>query len=391
LTGLVRDEKGQAMLLAMILLLISGLMAAPLLARMGTGLLTGKVYQTRTAELYAADAGVEDAVWKIQHQVDIPTGCSQDTTRSYNITDVNGKQVDYTITRANNETLAYQIVSTASGSGSATQIEAYVTGASKYGDFSGLLNYVISSPGDFYCPNPPNPCPCTKLDGLVSPGCGQPNGPNSTYTDPWPATGDLAPFYWQDVKNALPYYTSNQLDAKNYAATGIGPLYWNQTGDLNVVNTGAQDLVLKLNDTLYIRDSTRAIFTPSTDMTLDLNGKTIFVQSNITGGQYALEIGQKVSVKGPGAIIAVGDIYFHPKAQIGGEGNPIFILSASGKTLLQPGGDFYGAIAGGVEIDLKSNSQVYYPTGGFGGYGLNFPNGTQWITYSIASWEAKPL
>ena len=388
----VKDEKGQAMLLALILLLISGLMAAPLLAHMGSGLLTGQVYETRTAELYAADAGVEDAVWKIQTQVPEVkfTQCYQST--NYTITNVNGKSVAVNITSmrfVNNATLDYRVVSTATGNCSGTRIEAYVVGASKYPDFSGILNYVLTTPADFYCPNPPTPCPCTKLNDLVSPDCGAPNGPNSTYTNPWPTTGNLSPFYWQDVKNALPYYTSNLLDAKDYAATGVGPLYWNRTGDLNVVNTGANGLELKLNGTLYIRDSTRAIFSPSTDMVLDLNGKTIFVASNITG-QNALYIGGKCSVKGPGVIIAVGDIYFAPQAQIGGEENPIFILSASGKTLLQPGGDFYGAVAGGVEIDLKSNNQVYYPSGGFGSYNLNFPNGVQWLDYSIASWEVNP-
>jgi hypothetical protein len=388
--GAIRNEKGQALILALILLAVGGLILAPLLAYMRTGLTAGEVCEVKTNELYAADAGVEDAVWKIQHQVDVPTGCYLDTTRSYNITDVNGKKVAYNITRANNVTLTYHVESIATGDGSGTKIDAYVGGTSKYGDYSGLLNYVLTSPGDFYCPTPPTPCLCSKLDNLVSPGCGAPNGPNSTYTDPWP-TPDIASFYWEDVKNALPYYTSDILDAKNYAATGVGPLYWNRTGDLNVVNTGGNNLTLKLNGTLYIRDSTRAIFTPSQDMILDLNGQTIFVASNNTGGQYALSIGGKCSVKGPGVIIAVGDIYFAPQAQIGGQADPIFILSVSGTTLLQPGGDFYGAVAGGLEIDLKSKNKVFYPSGGFESYDLNFPNGTQWLTYSIVSWEVSPL
>ena len=58
---LVRDEKGAALVLVLILLLISGLIIGPLLSYMGTGLITGGVYETRTDELYAADAGVEDA------------------------------------------------------------------------------------------------------------------------------------------------------------------------------------------------------------------------------------------------------------------------------------------------------------------------------------------
>jgi len=65
---LIKDESGQALVLTLLMLLISGLIAAPLLSYMGTGLLSGEVYETRTAELYAADAGVEDAIWKIENK-----------------------------------------------------------------------------------------------------------------------------------------------------------------------------------------------------------------------------------------------------------------------------------------------------------------------------------
>jgi len=51
---LIRDEKGAALVLVLILLLISGLIIGPLLSYMGTGLITGEVYEGRTHELYAA-------------------------------------------------------------------------------------------------------------------------------------------------------------------------------------------------------------------------------------------------------------------------------------------------------------------------------------------------
>jgi len=63
---LIRDEKGAAVILALILLLIGGLISAALLGHMGSGILAGEVHERRTAELYAADAGVEDAIWRIQ-------------------------------------------------------------------------------------------------------------------------------------------------------------------------------------------------------------------------------------------------------------------------------------------------------------------------------------
>jgi len=65
---LIREEKGQALILALILLLIGGLVTAPLLDFMGTGLKVGKeVYENKMYETYAADAGVEDGLWQIKH------------------------------------------------------------------------------------------------------------------------------------------------------------------------------------------------------------------------------------------------------------------------------------------------------------------------------------
>ena len=48
---LIRDEKGRTMILALILLVVGGLIIAPLLAYMSTGLIAGEVYEMSTAEL----------------------------------------------------------------------------------------------------------------------------------------------------------------------------------------------------------------------------------------------------------------------------------------------------------------------------------------------------
>ena len=132
--------------MALILLLIGGLISAPLLSHMGTGLLAGEVYEARTAELYAADAGVEDAIWKIDQQVSNVTGlsyCYPDW--SYNMFDVNDKSVEVTITWVNN--LTYRVVSTAtSNNESYTQVDSYVYYGSEWRD---LLDFgVVALNGD---------------------------------------------------------------------------------------------------------------------------------------------------------------------------------------------------------------------------------------------------
>jgi hypothetical protein len=67
---LIAEEKGQALVLVLILLLVGGLVIAPLLDFMGTGLMVGKgVYENKMYETYAADAGVEHALSLLKYDV----------------------------------------------------------------------------------------------------------------------------------------------------------------------------------------------------------------------------------------------------------------------------------------------------------------------------------
>jgi len=75
---LAKGEKGQVLVLTLVMLLVGGLIIAPLMAHMGTGLKTGLVFEEKTDELYAADAGVENGMWRIKwgglETLDTPTG-----------------------------------------------------------------------------------------------------------------------------------------------------------------------------------------------------------------------------------------------------------------------------------------------------------------------------
>jgi hypothetical protein len=67
LNKLIKGEKGQALILVLVLMVLGGIVLAPLLAYMSTGLKIGKeVYEERMYGQYAADAGVEDALYKIR-------------------------------------------------------------------------------------------------------------------------------------------------------------------------------------------------------------------------------------------------------------------------------------------------------------------------------------
>ena len=370
---LIRDEKGQAIVLALILLMIGGLVTAPLLAHMGTGLTTGEVYEKRTVELYAADAGVEDALWNIQHEVDEVmglTGCYPDW--SYEPADVNGKNLEVTITWVDNMT--YRILSTATGDGSGTEIEAYVVAVSKYGDYAGILNNVLTSQGEIEIGPGSN----------ITPSEGE-HSPVEYYPGDWPPMEELMEFYLGQVAGVDPY-DSDTLDIDG-VDTEIGPLY--REGELYIKNTSNDEATLTLTGTVYVTGDT-LIGSTGKDFNLDLNGHTIFIASDSADPQKALWIGGKCSIEGYGIIIAIGDVYFEPNIAAG-VADPIFIMSVEGTTTLNPGGDFYGSIAGSVEVDLQPNSSLNYPDEEEWFGDLNFLIGVQQLIYHLDSWEVTPL
>jgi hypothetical protein len=126
---LAKDEHGKVLILALILLVVGGLILTPLLGLMSTGLVAGQVYEKKTDELYAADAGVENGIWHLQQ------GGSVDDILELTI---NGKAVTVEIEELPHECYemaTYEITSTAtSQDGSGTTVLAQVTGITVYKD-----------------------------------------------------------------------------------------------------------------------------------------------------------------------------------------------------------------------------------------------------------------
>ena len=91
LNKLIGKEQGQALIFALIMLAVGGLIVVPLLFFMNTGLSAGQIYEQKMEGLYAADAGVEDALWKIKN--DPPASYPY----SYQLTDINGLTVSVLI------------------------------------------------------------------------------------------------------------------------------------------------------------------------------------------------------------------------------------------------------------------------------------------------------
>ncbi len=67
MTRIVNDEKGQAFPLALIALAVGALLITPFLDGVSTNALASRQYGASIVEQYAADAGIEDAIWKVTY------------------------------------------------------------------------------------------------------------------------------------------------------------------------------------------------------------------------------------------------------------------------------------------------------------------------------------
>jgi cytoskeletal protein CcmA (bactofilin family)/Flp pilus assembly pilin Flp len=150
---LIRDEKGAAMTLALLLLVLGGLVLTPLLGLMSTGLVAGQVFEKKTDELYAADAGVENAIWYLQHGGD-PNDVLEFTMNGRNVT-VEMEELPH----ACHEAAIFEITSTAtSADGSSTTVLADVTNLYLFAETGQLtegeiIATSVYAPGDLIVDN----------------------------------------------------------------------------------------------------------------------------------------------------------------------------------------------------------------------------------------------
>ncbi len=379
---MLHQQKGQALIILLVLLAVGGLIIPTTLAAARSGVKNGIIVEQRTEQLYAADAGAQSALWWLKQTpyyllptnpsayIEFPPSGVLDCNgvnvfafvqyvdivnelRRYRITSVAGPDVIHD-TNLDNQPAAY------------TKIIAFVTSSSC--DLTGIMSNAITSQNGY-----------TVQGGQasVSPSPEEEHGAESNYTGMWPTAEQLYQFYWQQVMTTTPY-SSNSVNVSN--TPSIGPFYRN--GALDIGNSGAAGATMTLHGPLFINGDTK-IGTTGQNFNLDLNGQTIYVNSNTVGSPSALQIGSKCTISGSGTIIALGDIQFKPGLS-SGPSNYLFVMSVCGMTYLQPGGDFYGTVAGSTTVYDQNGSITWVdPTG----TNLNVPgvgNGTFW---GIKTWD----
>ena len=94
---IVKDGKGQVLPLALIALGVGALLITPFLESVSTNLLASRKYRESMVEQYAADAVIEDAIWRVSYEAVVITPGS---TLSYTLNEsVNGITPSVSVTR----------------------------------------------------------------------------------------------------------------------------------------------------------------------------------------------------------------------------------------------------------------------------------------------------
>ncbi|MDD5509369.1 MAG: hypothetical protein PHI12_00915 [Dehalococcoidales bacterium] len=381
----INQERGVVLIVVLILLAVGGLTIAPMLSHMSTGLKAGQAYEKKTNQYYAADAGVENALWQITREQRLPEFPSEPGDQwQYPIEDLNGKSITVTIEYTGKDAAGndiYKINSAASDDSGNTAIESYVTFG---GGFAFLLDNAITAVGDV-----------TLMPGVVVNGDIQYNGdlsynPNQvtingeTSDDPipsWPTAEYFSDYYHKDVDGLTCVPDGYSIDISEGTEANpilIGPIC--SQGNLTITGT---DGVARLEGTVYVGTQYSKVgdFNIMPQCTLQLNGQTIFAEGNINFQPLCITSGE-------GCIIAVGDIDYQPN--ISGE-DFVALMSIEGTVHLQPGNDFYGCIIGDSSVELWPHTSLNYiaPTEG----GINFPgldeDDTSIMELKVRTWETS--
>jgi len=390
----IRDEKGSVFIIVLVLLVVGGLVLTPLLGLMSTGLVSGQVYEESMHLYYAADTGVEDAIWKIMYGApEWETNDDPPDSYIYRYPEplmVDDKSVDIVIYKYDwdwtcGENLTYRILSTAATDGTGGTAAIRSTTIESYVDLDilvrNLLDNAITSLIDVEIGSG------STVYGNVQYGVdikGDTEGINTTKEvyEKWPVASALSSLYLSQVDPGEPGDNSINLAGKTIST---GPSYID--GSLTVDNSAQAQGILALNGTLYVAGN--ADFLQSGDKkgyTLRLNGNTVFVLGDITFPTA------RVTVEGPGCIIAIGNINFQPS--ISSSADFVFLLSVEGRVDFKPSGTFYGSVAGKEMVNLQPGCALGWLP--WQGLNLNFPimdyaYPTHFVkTVTIHTWEINP-
>jgi hypothetical protein len=398
LKKLLLGESGQALPMALILLVLGGLLVVPTLSLMTTTLQANTKTTVANLGYYAADAGIEDAYWKMTQQTitpSVPSGTGQwytltsqpngmtVTLANAKAPAVNGSDTTYFIssTAAQGGQTAYVIVvqitrtvSTGSpGSGSYVFGDAIIAdgGSLTQVDLSGNSNVTIKSSGSGG----------TNQGNIYATGGISFN--KATVYGNATATGDIQGV--TDVGGTITKYGQQQiftpLDLSVYKLSeSEGQFHYGDwtinSGTVNVTGTNGLHItgsftVNQGNITFTGPIHIHGNLTVNSNSTITVNGD-VYVDGNIT-------LNSNNSIQGTGNFIAGGNVTLNSNITLNESGIPL-IASATGNitansninltaNLYAPNGsitmnsnDVVNGALFAKSISMNSNVTIIYPT-----------------------------
>jgi Tfp pilus assembly protein PilX len=347
---MARSKKGYSLVIVLVIMIMGVVIIGALSQYLGSSLLLATRSEERAINFYAADSGFEDTCFWIQNYKDL-TGWTQSVENQSvwerDLYVVNGRTVDVDVIQVGNYT--YKVTSSASMNDTvSTVIEAYIVvttlNLSPLGDnaitsdsdiwllgqkggVDGLVEYV----GTLTCPNDPY-CEDTIYDRWNS-VTQSPDG-----IDYWPSTQNLIHYFYHQVVDLEPF-PDDIIDIA--VDPTVGPLL--REGDLQIKSSAAQPVYGSLNGTVYVKGN--LVIGGSHDFVLNMSHHWIFCEGRI-------DLDSKSSIVGTGAIISIGDLSFGPQSS-SELGSFLFLMSSEGGLKINPSSDFYGSVAGDIDVDLQ--------------------------------------
>jgi len=379
LKRILKNEAGQALAMALIMLALGGLLVVPTLSFMTTNLTANRQIDRKNLELYAADAGVEDALWNMKYGTE-PQGGWAGWSHQF---ELNDRTVNVSISKPSGQ--PYLITSIATGTdGHSTTIECYID---MEADLSWFFDSAITAGDDVIIK------PGTEVVGDVTYGGDitykdrdQIDGeliPNPDLQDNWPSAESLSSYYYSQVDDLTPFASSQiTISGGRESPTSIPRLYrdgslllkgggWGRLGvdtkagtadateanflidadgdfDESYVGSTVRNTTddtyalvssyvssgrLGISEDIMANDETYTMYNrslpvyvtgalsvnPTGDCVLDLNGNTFFVAYDNNCSGDAIYLGPKTTLRGSGCFIAIGNITFQPNLGSAGD------------------------------------------------------------------------
>lgn len=351
--ALHKQEQGYVLVaLVFIIFSCAALVAIPLMDYMSTGVTRVNNEVQHTKEVYSAEAGVWDAVWKIQRIVPGLPQTADNASLEYALSgNLNGSSVDVSISLHDWETYRIHSVATNLATGHKGTIDSDIV-IDIFGgvDLTEFTKQAVTSPGGIAAKNNVN------IYGDVWTGpSGNMTGGNlygDIILDPitgWPTEEYLKMFFLRQVDTANPY-SESIFDISNPELSGHLYAHGYPNGNYVISGTGELSGVIYVDGDLYFDQGS----------SVSLMSNTIFVTGDISFATQA-------NLLGPGAVIALGNITFSPSTAPA----YLFVMSVNGWVNFLPQGDFLGSCAGEDYVNMQPGGDFTWDHPGVGD--LNLP------------------